>query len=118
LIGETGLSAYDIVITFESESLSARGSYLELGFLLIAVISFAVGLMLSSSVTARFSRGALALGIGLLLLGIGVLALRISGKAGDLGLLGAILPVLALSLSALILPFGAAASWRRPPEKR
>jgi hypothetical protein len=61
-------------------------------------------------VTARFSQGALALDIGFLLLGMGVLALRMSGRAGNLGLVGAILPVLALTLYALILPFGAAKS--------
>jgi hypothetical protein len=91
---------------------------LELGFLLIAVISFVFGLVLRASVTVRLSRGALALGIGFLLVGLVALSLRTSGAAGNLGTLGAILPVLALALSALTLPFGAAASWGKPRKKR
>ena len=63
-----------------------RAGILGLAFLLIVVIIFAFGLVLRSSVTARFSRGALAFGVAFLLLGTTVLALRISGRAGNLGL--------------------------------
>ena len=60
------------------------------------------------------SRALLAIGLGALILGLGVLGLTVVGRGRLFGVwTGGLVAVVLLGLTAVVLPFALAVSWRR-----
>lgn len=87
---------------------------MELGILLIAALSAAVGLALRRWVSLRLAKILLVFGGGLSALAIGVIAIVAFSQGRIIGVwTGGMLAVVFLGVGALVLPFAVAVSWGR-----
>jgi hypothetical protein len=86
---------------------------LELGFLLLAALSSAVGLALRAAVSVAVARAFLALGLAALIAGLGTLGLTAWGLSPVGSLTGGLIAAVLIGIGGLVVPFALAVSWGR-----